>query len=72
MAVRTVDGNGNSLSQLEAICANESRNLAKGVDGEILRCLVWLGVNDLNVESVGFGSHQSTGGTAVALRNNMR
>lgn len=67
---RTVDGDGNSLGQVEAISTNEGRNLAKRVN--VKRSLAAGGLNDFEVESIGLSSDDGGDGTAVALKEERR
>lgn len=75
MTSHTIDGNGNSLRQSEAIGTLESGDLASGVDLEVLSAgvefsvRVGLGVNQLQVEVVVLSSDQDGDGATVVLEN---
>jgi hypothetical protein len=74
---RTVDGNGNGLSQDEAVGADESRDLSESIEaavfGRVLEGSVRSNVNldELKVELVGLGCHPSWDGAGVGLRVGM-
>lgn len=67
----TVDGNGDSLGQSEAIGTLESGDLAEGLELEVLSAgvnsRVGLGLDQLQVEVVVLGSDQDGDGTTVLL-----
>ena len=61
----TVNGDGDSLSQLEAIGTNKGRNLSKRVN--IDRGLAGNGLNNFEIDSIGLSSDDGGDSTAVAL-----
>lgn len=74
---RTVDGNGDGLSQDEAVGANEGRDLSEGIEaavlGRVLELCVRGNINldELEVELVGLCSHPGWDGAGVGLRFDM-
>ena len=71
MDVLTVDGNGHGLSQDVAVSALEGRDLAQLVEllVVIADTLGWLGVDNLEVETIGLCDSEDGGGARVALKN---
>lgn len=73
MSTHTVDGDGHSLGQIEAIGTLESRDLAKGVDLAVLSTGVEVGarlglsLDQLQVQVVVLGSDQDGDGARVVL-----
>ena len=68
--ILTVDGNGHGLSQDVAILALESWDLAQLVELLVVvaDALGWLGVNELEVKTVGLGDGEERSGARVALK----
>lgn len=73
MSTHTVDGDGHSLGQSEAIGTLEGRDLAKGVDLAVLSTGVEVGaglglsLDQLQVQVVVLGSDQDGDGARVVL-----
>lgn len=67
---RTVDGNGDSLGELEAILASEGGDLAKRAGLEVLSSasLLKLNLDDLEVEAVGLSDRLDGGRAGVVLQ----
>lgn len=64
---RTINSNGNSLVQNEAIGTDKGGNLAQGVDLEVFGILVGLSVHQLDIQAVGLGHDEDRDGTRILL-----
>ena len=69
----TVDGNGHGLGQDVAVGALESRDLAQLVELAVVIGDVgaWLGLDKLEVKTVGLGDGEDGGGARVALEHDV-
>lgn len=64
---RTINSNGNSLVQGEAIGTYEGGDLAQGIDLEVIGALVRLSVYQLDIQVVGLGHSEDRDGARVCL-----
>lgn len=69
MGSHTVNGNGDRLSQLVAIGANEGGNFAKRVDLQIVlgKFTWWFRVDYVKIKLVGLSYHSNGSGTWISL-----
>lgn len=69
---RTIDGDGDSLGELEAVGTLEGRDLAEGLDLAVLGARVLgaarLSLDQVQLKAVVLGSDQGGDGTTVVLR----
>lgn len=64
---RTINSNGNSLIQNEAIGTDKGGDLAQGVDLEVIGTLVGLSVHQLEIQAVSLGHNEDRDGARVLL-----
>lgn len=69
--IRTVDGDGDALAQVEAILASKGRVLAQRVSLLVLgRDIASLNEGDVEFEVVGLSDSLDGGGTGLVLQDN--